>query len=111
MLGQAKLALCFQIPSQASLHGILKSHRPFCCANSPTLAPRSEIFGRKYGVAIGLQAGMCCEKVSASPLASVFSATHPAFAQRINPYFLSFYPCSSESSVVKSNKLLASVKR
>ena len=25
MLGQAKLVLCFQIPSQASLHGILKS--------------------------------------------------------------------------------------
>jgi hypothetical protein len=25
MLGQAKLALCFQIPSQASLHEILKS--------------------------------------------------------------------------------------
>ena len=45
----------------------------------------SEIFGRKYGVALGLQAGMCCEKASASPLASVFSTTHPAFAQRINP--------------------------
>ena len=28
VLGQAKLALCFQIPSQASLHGIMKSHRP-----------------------------------------------------------------------------------
>jgi hypothetical protein len=25
MLGQAKLALCFKIPSQASLHGILKT--------------------------------------------------------------------------------------
>ena len=24
-LGQAKLALCFQIPSQASLHGIVKN--------------------------------------------------------------------------------------
>ena len=39
MLGQAKLALCFQIPSQASLHGILKPHRSFCCANSTALAP------------------------------------------------------------------------
>jgi hypothetical protein len=29
MLGQAKLALCFQIPSQASLNGILKTHRSF----------------------------------------------------------------------------------
>jgi hypothetical protein len=45
MLGQAKLALCFQIPSQASLHGIMKTHRPFCYANGPALAPRSEIFG------------------------------------------------------------------
>jgi hypothetical protein len=35
MLGQAKLALCLQIPSQASLHGILKPHRLFCYANGP----------------------------------------------------------------------------
>jgi hypothetical protein len=35
MLGQAKLALCFQIPSQASWHGIVKSHRPFCYAKWP----------------------------------------------------------------------------
>jgi hypothetical protein len=85
MLRRAKLALCFQIPSQASLHVILKPHRPFCYANSPALSLREEIIGRKYGVALGLQAGMCCEKASASPLASVFSATNPAFAQRIKP--------------------------
>ena len=48
MLGQAKLALCFQIPSQASLHGILKPHHSFCCANSPALAPCSEIFRKKH---------------------------------------------------------------
>ena len=90
VLGRAKLALCFQIPSQASLHGILKAHRSLCCANGPALAPRSEIFGRKCGVALGLQAGMCCEKASASPLASVFSITNPAFAQRINPLFSIF---------------------
>ncbi len=95
MLGQAKLALCFQIPSQASLHGILKPHRPFCYANGPTLAPRSEILGKKHRVALGFQAGMCFEKASASPLVSVFFTTNPAFAQRINPYFLSFYPCIS----------------
>ena len=90
MLGPAKLALCFQIPSQASLHGILKAQRSLCCANGPALAPRSEIFGEKYGVALGLQAGMCCEKASASPLASVFSTTNPAFAQRINTVFSIF---------------------
>jgi hypothetical protein len=37
MLGQAKLALCFQIPSQASLRGILKTHHSFCCANGPAI--------------------------------------------------------------------------
>ena len=42
---------------------------------------------KKHRVALGLQAGICCEKASASPLASVFSATDPAFAQRINPVF------------------------
>ncbi len=40
----------------------------------------SEIFRKKHRVALGLQAGMCCEKASASGLASVFSATNPAFA-------------------------------
>ena len=45
----------------------------------------SEIFGRKDGVTLGLQAGRCCEKASASALASVFSTTNPAFAQRTNP--------------------------
>ena len=62
MLGQAKLALCFQIPSQASLHGILKAQRSLCCANGPALSLRAEIVGRKCGVALGFQAGMCCEK-------------------------------------------------
>jgi hypothetical protein len=39
-LGQAKLALCLQIPSQASLHGTVKTHRPFCYANGPA-SPRN----------------------------------------------------------------------
>ena len=43
--------------------------------------------GENSGVALGLQAGKCCEKASASALASVFSATDPAFVQRINPVF------------------------
>jgi hypothetical protein len=34
---------------------------------------RAGIFFRKNRVALGFQAGMCCEKASASPLASVFS--------------------------------------
>ena len=44
-----------------------------------------EISGKKHWVALGFQAGMCFEKASASTLASVFSTTNPAFAQRINP--------------------------
>jgi hypothetical protein len=91
MLGQAKLALCFQIPSQASLHKILKPHRPFCYANSPAMLCQKS-FGKKHRVALGFQAGMCFEKAPASALASVFSTTNPAFAQRINPViFLNFY--------------------
>jgi hypothetical protein len=81
ILGQAKLALCFQIPSQASLHEILNPHRSFCCAKIALrlhLAQRS--LGKKHRVALGFQAGICCEKASASPLASVFSTTNPAFA-------------------------------
>ena len=108
VLGRAKLALCFQIPSQTSLHGILKAHRSFCCANSPALSLRAEIVGRKCGVALGLQAGMCCEKASASGLASVFSTTYPAFAQRINPVisiFLSMYIL-----VIRGLKMLYSLR-
>ena len=43
--------------------------------------------GENNVVALGLQAGRCCEKASASVLASVFSKTNPAFVQRINPVF------------------------
>ena len=50
----------------------------------------SEIFRKKHRVALGLQAGMCFEKASASPLVSVFSTTNPAFAQRINPVIFGF---------------------
>ena len=46
---------------------------------------RPRIFRKKHRFALGLQAGVCCEKASASQLASVFSTTNPAFAQRINP--------------------------
>jgi hypothetical protein len=46
-----------------------------------------EFSRKKNRVALGFQAGMCCEKASASPLASVFSTTNSAFAQRINTVF------------------------
>ena len=63
----SQAAMDFQIPSQASSRGIMKTHRSFCYANGPALAPRSEIFWKKHGVAIGLQAGMCCGKSIRKP--------------------------------------------
>ena len=66
-------------------------YRPLCYSNGPALSLRAEIVGRKCGVALGLQAGMCCEKASASPLVSVFSTTNPAFAQRIKPVIISVF--------------------
>jgi hypothetical protein len=63
----------------------VKTHRSFCYANGPA-SPRN-LF-EKHWFALRFQAGRCCEKASASPLASVFSATDPAFAQRINPVLL-----------------------
>jgi hypothetical protein len=45
-LGQAKLALHFQIPSQASLRGIVKTHRP--------LAPRASLLFRALREMLGI---------------------------------------------------------
>jgi hypothetical protein len=61
MLGQAKLALCFQIPSQASLHGILKSHRPFCYANGPTML-RQKSLGKNTGLRLVSKRGCVVKK-------------------------------------------------
>ena len=67
----------------------------------------SEIFRRKCGVALGFQAGTCCEKASASPLARVFSTTNPAFAQRINPCFLSLFDSFAPTHLaLRANLLL-----
>jgi hypothetical protein len=61
MLGQAKLALCFQIPSQASLHEILKPHRPFCYANGPTML-RQKSFGKNTGLRLVSKRGWVVKK-------------------------------------------------
>ena len=70
----------------------------------------SEIFGRKCGVALGLQAGMCCEKASASGLASVFSATNPAFAQRIKPVIFCCAYLSVFIRAIRGLKMLYSLR-
>jgi hypothetical protein len=61
MLGQAKLALCFQIPSQACLHGILKTHRPFCYANGPAML-RQKSFGKNTGLRLASKRGCVVKK-------------------------------------------------
>jgi hypothetical protein len=90
-LGQAKLALCFQIPPQASLHGILKPIAYFAPQNAPAFcASRRNLLEKIAGLRLARQAGRCCKKASASPLASDFYKTASAFAQRINPVFSAF---------------------
>ncbi len=62
MLGQANLALCFQIPLQASLHGILKSPSSFCYANRPALSLSAEIVGRNSGLRLASKRGCVVKK-------------------------------------------------
>ena len=49
MLGQAKAAMDFQIPSQASSRGIMKTHRSFCYANGPAML-RQKSLGENAGL-------------------------------------------------------------
>jgi hypothetical protein len=84
VLGQVKLALHFQTLAQASLPGIVKTHRS-SAERMALLRFARESLVENTGLCLACQVWMCCEKASASSLASVFSATHPAFAQRITP--------------------------
>ena len=91
-LGQAKLAMPFQIPSQASLHGIVKTHR--------SLALRAALLLRfalgnwkvpgereRHNVAIGLPRGeVFCKSIRKQACECLFKTT-PAFVQRINSGF------------------------
>jgi hypothetical protein len=87
MLGQPKLAMCFQIPSQASLQGIVKANRSICGANGP--ATPTKIYRRKYGVRLEFQVGRCFEKAPASWHASLFFRANPAFGHL---FFIRVYP-------------------
>jgi hypothetical protein len=84
VLRQVKLALHFQIPPQASLPGIVKTHRS-SAERMALLRFARESLGENRGLCLACQAGRCFEKASASLFASVFSKTNPAFAQRITP--------------------------
>jgi hypothetical protein len=91
VLGQSKLALHFQTLAQASLHGIVKTHRS-SAERMALLRFARKSLGENMGLRLVCQAGRCFEKASASLFASVFSKTESAFAQRINPCFPSSYP-------------------
>jgi len=84
LLGQAKLALCCQIPSQASLHGILKSIAHYAAQMALRLRLAQRSLGKNTGLRLVSKRGCVVKKASASPLVSIFSTTNPAFAQRIN---------------------------
>ena len=76
VLGQAKLALRFQIPSQSSLHVIVKSHRSLTL-RAALLFSRSARYvwnmgNENTGLRLPCQAGRRFSKASASSLASVF---------------------------------------
>jgi hypothetical protein len=97
-LGQAKLALRFQIPSQASLHGTVKTHRSFCYANGPA-SPRN-LF---ENTTLRLVAKRGCV-VKKHPQARLRGSFHNKSSTRTanQPVcFWSSYPCKSELSVVK----------
>ena len=61
LLRRAKLALCFQIPSQASLQRILKSHRLFYYANGPTML-RQKSLGENAGLHLVSKRGRVVKK-------------------------------------------------
>jgi hypothetical protein len=92
MLGQAKLALCFQIPSQASLHRILKPHRPFCYANGPTMI-RQKSLGEKAGLRLVSKRGCVVKKHPQARLRVSFPQHIQHSRSESTPYFPSSYPC------------------
>jgi hypothetical protein len=97
-LGQAKLALCFHIPSQASLHGTVKTHRPFCSANGPA-SPRN-LF-ENTGLRLVSKRGDVVKRRPQARLRVSFPQQIQHSCSESTPCFLSSYPCSSEPSVVK----------
>lgn len=75
VLGQANLALLFQIPSQARLHGIVKTQRPLA-PRAPLLLLSSLDSGRSTPedtwLPLTCQAGGCLEKHPKARLRVIF---------------------------------------
>ena len=95
VLGQAKLALCFQIPSQASLHGILKAQRSLCCANGPGLRLAQKSLGENTGLRLASKRGCVVKKYLQARLRVSFPQHIQHSHSESTPCFLSSYPCIS----------------
>jgi len=101
MLGQAKLALCFQIPSQASLHGILKTFAHSATQIALRFRCAQKLLGENAGLRLGSKRGYVVKKHLQARLRVSFPQHIQHSQSESNPCFLSFYPCISEPSVVK----------
>ena len=92
VLGQAKLAPCFQIPSQASLHGIVKPHRSFCYANGPAFyASCRKLLEKIAGLRLFAKRGDVVKKHPQARLRVFFAKQIQHSRSESNPCFLSSY--------------------
>jgi hypothetical protein len=89
MLGQAKLALRFQILSQASSHGIVKTHRSFCSANGPA-SPRN-LWEKNIGLRLVSKRGDVVKKHPQARLRGSFPQQIQHSRSESTPCFLSSY--------------------
>ena len=89
----SQAAIDFQIPSQASLHGIVKPHRSFCYANGPAFCASRKMWKieKNTGLRLFSKRGDVVKKHPQAPLERVFSTTNPAFAQQIKPVIFSVF--------------------
>ena len=98
----SQAALRFQIPSQASLHRIVKTHRPLAPRAALLFAPCARYWEwerETHRVAIGLPSGEVFWKSIRKLACECLFKTTPAFVQRINTVFfwgnklVSLHPC------------------
>jgi hypothetical protein len=73
MLGQANLALCFQIPSQASLHGILKSIAHYATQMALRFRFAQRFLGENTGLRLVSKRGCVVKKHLQARLRGSFS--------------------------------------
>ena len=101
MLGQAKLALCFQIPSQASLHGILKSIAHYATQMALRFRFAQRFLGENAGLRLVSKRRCVVKKHPQVGLRVSFPQRIQHSRSESTLCFLSSYPCISEPSEVK----------